>query len=144
MIKQIFTGIIDLIIQTNHDQKYHIIDLKTCGWGWKAEKKASTEVNYQLIYYKHFFAEIVQADPNDIETHFCLLKRTAKGKTFKDRVEIFRITSGPKKIKNALIVLNECVINANKKKFVKNKLNCIYCEYARTEYCDGLNKLRIR
>lgn len=37
-------------------------------------------------------------DPKDIETHFALIKRTAK----KNRVEFFRVSSGPKKHKMLL------------------------------------------
>lgn len=72
-----------------------------------------------------------------METHFCLLKRTAK----KDKIEFFRVTSGEKKINNSLKTLNECVDNVLRKNYVKNKLSCLKCEFNRTEYCDGLNSM---
>ena len=37
-------------------------------------------------------------EPSNIETHFALLKRTAKS----NKVEIFRVTSGKKKTENAI------------------------------------------
>lgn len=80
----------------------------------------------------------MEIERDQVETHFCLIKRTAKGKTFKERIEIFKTTSGDKRIKNSLKVLQDMVINAENKKYVKNKLNCINCEYARTLYCKGL------
>jgi len=60
-----------------------------------------------------------------------LLKRTAK----KNRVELFRVTSGPKKVSNALNILDKCVTNVEKKNFVKNKLSCSKCEFNKTIYC---------
>jgi ATP-dependent exoDNAse (exonuclease V) beta subunit len=95
--KNKFKGFIDLVIKTS-DGKYHIIDWKTCSWGWDARKRSDPMMTYQLTFYKHFWAKKHNVDPKMIETHFALLKRTAK----KDRVEIFRVTSGKIKTQNAL------------------------------------------
>jgi len=86
---------------------------------------------YQLTLYKHFFAKKYDIDPKDIETYFALLKRTAK----KDQVEIFRVTSGPKKTNNALNLLHQAVYNIDKKNFIKNRLSCRGCELYKTKYC---------
>lgn len=125
-----FYGFVDLIIKTS-DGKYHIIDWKTCSWGWDMEKRTSKEYTYQLTYYKHFLSKQLNVDPKMIETHFGLLKRTAK----KDRVELFRVTSGEKKVQNALNILDKCVTNVEKKNFIKNRLSCSQCEYNKTVYC---------
>lgn len=125
-----FKGYVDLILQTP-DGKYHIIDWKTCSWGWDMEKKSDPMTNYQLTLYKHFFSQIKNVDPKDIETHFALLKRTAK----KDNVELFRVTSGPKKVQNALKILNNAVHNISSGNFPKNRLNCKQCEFYKTEAC---------
>jgi RecB family exonuclease len=125
-----FKGYVDLILQTD-DGKYHIIDYKTCSWGWDLEKKSDPMTNYQLTLYKYFFGTLKGIDPKEIETHFALLKRTAK----KDHVELFRVTSGPKKVQNALKVLNVAVHNIAKGNFPKNRLNCKYCEFYETEDC---------
>lgn len=125
-----FKGYVDLILQTD-DGKYHIIDWKSCSWGWDTQKKSDPMTNYQLTLYKYFFSKIKNVDPKLIETHFALLKRTAK----KNQVELFRITSGPKKVDNALKVLNNAVYNIEKANFPKNKLNCKYCEFHKTEEC---------
>jgi len=129
-----FHGYIDLIIQTE-DGKYHIIDWKSTSWGWDLRKRSDIEITYQLTYYKYFFCKATGAQHKDVETHFCLLKRTA----VKDKIEFFRVTSGDKKISNALNVLNNCVTNIIKSnetgKYVKNKLNCERCEFHRTIHC---------
>ena len=125
-----FKGYVDLIVQTD-DGKYHIIDHKTCSWGWDMKKRSDAMTNYQLTLYKHFFGTLKGIDPKSIETHFCLLKRTAK----KDPIEIFRITSGTKKVENALKVLNNAVYNISKGTFPKNRLNCTYCEFNNGEDC---------
>ena len=42
-----FKGFIDLVIKTP-DGKYHIIDFKTCSWGWDIQKKTAPMTTYQL------------------------------------------------------------------------------------------------
>jgi hypothetical protein len=66
-----------------------------------------------------------------VETYFGLLKRTAK----KDKVEFYRVSSGPRKIKNALNILNKAVYNIHKNNHPKNRLNCAKCEFNKTQWC---------
>tara|TARA_R100000152_G_C6725927_1_gene151220 strand:+ start:189 stop:953 length:765 start_codon:yes stop_codon:yes gene_type:complete len=125
-----FKGFIDAVIKTP-DGKYHIVDWKTCSWGWDARKRSDPMVTYQLTLYKNYFAKKHNIDPKIIETHFALLKRTAK----KDRVEFFRVTSGPIKMANALKLLKKAVYNIEKKNTLKNRTSCRNCEFYRTEHC---------
>lgn len=125
-----FKGFIDLVIKTS-DGKYHIIDWKTCSWGWDSKKRRDPLVTYQLTLYKHYFAQKHNIEPSDIETHFVLLKRTAK----KDKVEFVRVTSGPKKTSNALNLLTKALYNINKNRFIKNRLACSKCKFYKTEHC---------
>ncbi len=129
-----YKGFIDLVIKTP-DGKYHIIDWKTCSWGWDSKRKSDRMTGYQLTFYKHFFALKHDIDPAKIETHFALLKRTAK----KNRVEIFKITSGRKKTENALNLLKKAIYNIQNKRFIKNRLACQspwgMCEFYNTEHC---------
>ena len=101
-----FKGFIDLVIKTA-DGKIHVIDWKSCSWGWDSRRKTDRMTTYQLTLYKHFFALKHNIDPKNIETHFALLKRTAK----KDKIEIFRVTSGIIKTNNALKLLNKALYN---------------------------------
>jgi ATP-dependent exoDNAse (exonuclease V) beta subunit len=125
-----FKGYIDLILKTE-DGKIHIIDWKTCSWGWDVEKKSDAITSYQLTYYKYFYSLKHNVDPKNIETYFGLLKRTAK----KDNVELFRVTSGPKKIQNALNLLNKFVHNVDKNFFPKNKMSCDNCDFKKLKVC---------
>ena len=68
-----FKGFIDLVIKTP-DGKVHILDWKSCAWGWDVEKKSDPMVTYQLTFYKHFYAKKHNIDPKTIETYFALLK----------------------------------------------------------------------
>ena len=128
-----FKGFIDAIIATP-DGKVHIFDWKTCSWGWDARKRSDALVTYQLTLYKHFFAQKMNVNSKDVETHFALLKRTAK----KNRVEFFRVTSGPKKTQNALKLMRTALYNIQNKRYIKNRLSCTGgygCKFYKTEHC---------
>ena len=125
-----FKGFIDLVLKTP-DGKVHVIDWKTCSWGWDMKKKSDPMVTYQLTYYKNFYAQKFNVDPKMIETHFALLKRTAK----KDRVEFFRVSSGTKKTENANNLLTKAIIAIKNNKHIKNRLSCDSCDFYKTEHC---------
>jgi len=128
-----FKGFIDLVIKTT-DGVYHVIDWKTCSWGWDSRRKADRMTTYQLTLYKHFFATKHNIDPENIVTHFALLKRTAK----KNRVEIFKVATGRKKTENALNLINTAVYNIQNKRHIKNRLSCTSgygCEFYNTKFC---------
>ncbi len=126
----LFKGFIDLVLKTP-DGKYHIIDWKTCSWGWKQEKKTDRLTTYQLTLYKKFFCQKHGIDPKMVETHFALLKRTAK----KDNVEIFRVTSGQKKTNNANDLLLKAIANISNSIKFKNRMSCDRCEFNKTINC---------
>ena len=126
---QNFKGYIDLVLKSRG--KYHIIDWKSCSWGWPARKRSDKILSYQLTLYKHFFAKKHQIEPENIETYFALLKRTAK----KNQVEVFRVTSGPKKIQNALNLLRKALYNISRENYIKNRTSCDMCEFYKTKHC---------
>jgi hypothetical protein len=128
-----FKGFIDAVVATP-DGKLHIFDWKTCSWGWDAKKRSEPMVTYQLTLYKKYFCQKMDVDPKDVETHFALLKRTAK----KDRVEFFRVTSGNRKTENALKLLNTALYNIKNQRYIKNRLSCTGgygCKFYKTEHC---------
>tara|TARA_Y100001963_G_scaffold102022_1_gene140392 strand:- start:1547 stop:2320 length:774 start_codon:yes stop_codon:yes gene_type:complete len=128
-----FKGFVDIILKTE-DGKYHVIDWKTCSWGWDSKKKSDPMTTYQLTLYKYYVHKKFDIPLDDIVTHFALLKRTSK----KDRVEIFKVTSGSRKIKNALNLMEKAVHNITNGNFIKNRLSCTSgfgCEFYKTEHC---------
>ena len=126
----IFKGYIDGVIATP-DGKVHIFDWKTCSWGWDAKRRSAPMTTYQLTLYKYFFARKMGIDPKNVETHFALLKRTSK----KDKVEFFRVTSGPRKTESATKLLKKALYNIKNKRYIKNRLSCKFCDFNKTEHC---------
>ena len=128
-----FKGFIDAVVATP-DGKVHIFDWKTCSWGWDSKKRSDKIITYQLTLYKKFFCQKMNVDPKDVETHFALLKRTAKN----NNVEFFRVTSGNIKTKNALKLLNTALYNIKNTRYIKNRLSCtggFGCKFHNTEHC---------
>ena len=117
-----FKGFIDLVLKLG-DDKYVILDWKTCSWGWDARKKNDKLLTYQLSLYKYFFAKKHDIPPENIETYFGLLKRTAK----KNRIEIFRVTSGNKKLANAVELLYDTIKGIEANIRLKKYENCNKC-----------------
>ena len=134
-----FKGFIDLVVYSKKDQKVHLIDWKTCSWGWKPQKKSDKILAYQLVFYKHFYARKYEVDPKDVDCHFVLLKRTAKpGK----KAEFVRVTAAKKRTTDALNALTKALHNINKQNYIKNRAACTgckdrfgTCEFYQTEYC---------
>ena len=129
----LFKGYVDLILK--EDNNYHIIDWKTCSWGWDNRKRSDKMIIYQLVLYKHFFCQKYGINPKMVHTHFGLLKRTSK----KDIVELFKVTSGPKRIENALELLHKAIKTIKSGIHIKNKLSCTSgygCEFYKTKHCN--------
>ena len=95
------------------------------------KRKSDSMTTYQLTLYKKFFCEKHGIDPKEVETYFGLLKRTAK----KDNVEIFRVTSGPRKVDNATTLLTNALTHITKQNHVRDRRSCQGCEFYKTEHC---------
>jgi len=128
-----FKGFIDLVLKTK-DGKYHIIDWKTCSWGWDSKRKTDRMTTYQLTLYKYYFAKKHNIDASKIETYFALLKRTAKN----NKAEMYKVSSGPKKTENAIKLLYKALYNIENSNHIKNRLSCTRgygCEFFNTSHC---------
>ena len=66
-IQKKFKGFIDLVVYTPDTKKFHIIDWKTCSWGWDSRKKTDKMITYQLTLYKNFWAKKHGKDFKDIK-----------------------------------------------------------------------------
>ena len=134
-----FKGFIDLVVYSKKDEKIHLIDWKTCSWGWRREKKSDKIMAYQLVFYKHFYARKYEVEPKDVDCHFVLLKRTAKPG---NKAEFVRVTAAKKRTTDALNALTKALHNINKQNYIKNRTACTsckdrfgVCEFYQTEYC---------
>ncbi len=134
-----FKGFIDLVVMSEKDKKVHLIDWKTCSWGWKREKKSDKTLAYQLVFYKHFYAQKYDVEPKDLECHFVLLKRTAKPGS---KVEFVRVTAAKKRTQDAMKALTTALYNITNERYIKNRNSCVNCkqrpgacEFYRTEHC---------
>lgn len=125
-----FLGFVDCVIKTE-DGRHHVIDWKTCSWGWNFHRKTDTMTTYQLSYYKHFYSKMSGIEFDNIDTHFVLMKRTAK----KDIIELVKVANGTKKVNNALKLLENTAYNVDSENFIKNKLSCGKCDFHKTEHC---------
>lgn len=124
-----FKGYIDLVVKKG--DTYHILDWKSCSWGWDAKKRSDKMIVYQLIFYKHYYALKHGIDPKNIECHFGLLKRTAK----RNEIEIFKVTSGKRRTENAMKLLVQAIHNIDNGVYIKNRLSCSMCEFKGTAHC---------
>lgn len=128
-----FKGFVDLILYTPDDDTYHIVDWKTCTWGWDSRKKNDAIMHYQLVLYKCFYAEKNKISLDKIKLHFILLKRTAKNS--ESAAELVSITSKEKKMSNAKGLLNEALYNIYNGKHIKYRTRCSKCKFNNTEHC---------
>lgn len=142
-----FKGYIDAVICSEHvirKKKKKIIwllDWKTTSWGWDRKKKQDPHKKRQLIYYKNFWSKKMNVSPKDIKCGFVLLKRTVSQKAIienpdkKLRCELLTVSVGEVSTKRALDVIDNMLYFVNKRKALKNKYSCDYCEYRETEHC---------
>jgi hypothetical protein len=92
---------------------------------------------YQLTLYKHFYSVIKNIDPKNIETYFVVIEKQKS----KSPLKTIRITSGPKKVANALRWMNDPLSAINRKIFIKNRTSCLRygeghpCYFYRSEHC---------
>jgi hypothetical protein len=130
-----FKGFIDGIIKCKGPRNkvlIWLIDWKTTGWGWSADKKGDPKVCAQLVLYKNFWASKTGTDPKDVRCAFALLKRTAKpGK----HCELITTSVGEVTTERSLKVINNMLHSVKKGIALKNRSSCMFCDYYNTPHC---------
>lgn len=127
-----FKGFIDLLL-LDEKGKYHVIDFKTCSWGWNKWKKSDKRKHYQISLYKKFVCQKLDIDPKLVETHFILLKRTPSENS--EPWEILRITSGSRKLDNATSWMVKTTKGIKRGLRIKNRTSCKFCPFHHTPQC---------
>lgn len=134
---QEFKGFIDIGVKKENGDII-IIDLKTCNSAYMFNKFKDKFKDYQLTLYKNFYCTSCNVDPKKVQTYFVLLERNEKSKK---PIAFVKISSGPRKIKNALVWLNKALNAINKNIWIKNRSNChkygeeYKCQFYKTEHC---------
>jgi hypothetical protein len=130
---QIFKGFIDIILEQK--DKIIIADFKTCSSIYMFKKYKDKYKDYQLTLYKHFYCQKHNMDPKNVETYFIPVERNRRSKR---PVSLLRVTSGPKKVKNALAWLYEPLNNVKKEgRWIKNRAACL--KYGEDKPCPFYN-----
>lgn len=129
-----FKGFIDLVIRTKKDGKINIIDFKSSSAGWYGKDRSDKLKLYQLIFYKVYYSQKHNMPMDDINTSFILLKRTVK----KDHIEVYPITSGEKRVGNAMELLEKTVRGIHTGRCWKNKYSCQKCYLLKNDQCEGV------
>lgn len=130
-----FKGFIDGIIRCKGPKNKMLtwlLDWKTTGWGWTADKKGDPMVCAQLVLYKNFWSTKTGTDPKDVRCGFILLKRSAKPLKHCELVttSVGEVTTG-----RSLKVINNMVASVKKGIAIKNRGSCTYCDYYNTPHC---------
>lgn len=130
-----FKGFVDAILTVKDKggkPKYWIIDWKTCGWGWAAEKQQDFKTQLQLILYKNFWSRKHNIDMKDIRCAFALLKRDADPG---ESVGLVRVSVGDITSARGMDVIDRHVKAVSKGTFIKNRNSCYFCEFQNTVHC---------
>jgi len=130
-----FKGFIDGIITCDGPRGKRLIwliDWKTTGWGWTAEKKSSPLVRAQLVLYKNYWSSKTGTDPRDVRCGFVLLKRAAKPDA---HCELVTTSVGDVTTERSLKVINNMVASVKRGIAIKNRSSCTFCDYRETEHC---------
>jgi hypothetical protein len=118
---QIFKGFIDLAFLQTTDDRIIIADFKSCNNSFFFNKYRDKWKDYQLTLYKYFYCQKHDIDPKKVETYFIPIERRRKAKK---PLSFVKVTSGPKKVQNALAWLQGALGAINRGTFIKNRGNC--------------------
>lgn len=127
---QKFKGFIDIVLDC--DGQIKLLDFKTSSSIFFFKEYQDKFKDYQLVFYKHFFAKEKSLDIDKIDLAFVILEKTTKEKNF----EIIDIPCGQRKIDNAMGYLNKALKSINSGIFLKNRTSCEkFCSYKDTIHC---------
>lgn len=132
-----FKGFVDLILKKENEEKYFLLDYKTCSWGWGKDKTTNPLTMGQIHAYKHFWKKNNPQinDLKDIKIGYILVKRTAK-KT--KRIQLLKTSAGEKTINKIIIDLEKMAKSFQKSSHFKNGVinsACDNCMFFATKHC---------
>lgn len=134
---QTFKGFVDIVLYLKNG-KIILIDFKTCRSNFMFNKFRDKFKDYQLTLYKYYYCLKYDIDPKLVETYFITIERPEKASK---PVSFVRVTSGPKKVRNALGWLQTALNAINEGRWRKNRASCLKygekypCPFYETPLC---------
>ena len=111
-----FKGFIDLVFYDERVDEWTIVDIKTSTKGWNKWAKADDKKKAQLLLYKEFFSKQFNIPLDKIKVEYFIVKRRipkdAEFAAMQKRVQEFRPTDGPRKMKEAVGLMENFVSQA--------------------------------
>lgn len=130
-----FKGFIDLVLKK--DNKYYLLDYKTCSWGWGKDKTQNPLYMGQIHAYKHYFMKMHPEieSTRDVKLGFVLVKRTGKKGS---RIQLLKTSAGEKTLGHIEDELKTMARTFQKEIHMKTgRMNnaCDNCSFFNTEHC---------
>jgi len=111
-----FKGFIDLVFYDERVDRWKIVDIKTSTSGWNAYAKKDDKKLAQILLYKQFFSKQFDIPIDKIDVEYFIVKRRvpveAEFAAMQRRVQEFSPTAGPRKVKQAVGLMEHFVENA--------------------------------
>ncbi len=111
-----FKGFIDLVFYDERVDEWTIVDIKTSTKGWNKWAKADDKKKAQLLLYKEFFSKQFNIPLSKIKVEYFIVKRRipkdAEFAAMQKRVQEFRPVDGPRKMKQAVELMENFVTQA--------------------------------
>jgi hypothetical protein len=112
----VFKGLIDLVFYDERVDEWTIMDIKTSTSGWNKFAKNDDKRKSQILLYKEFFSRQFNIPVEKINVEYFIVKRKvpveAEFASMQKRVQEFRPTDGPRKMKQAVNLMENFVHKA--------------------------------
>ena len=146
--KVYFKGKIDLVFYDERVDRWLIVDIKTSTKGWNKYQKSDDHKKAQVLLYKHYFSEQFNIPLDKIDVLYFIVKRhipvDAEFAIMQRRVQEFKPPAGPRKMKQAIQLLNNFVEQTvgQDGKYISKKYSttpsidaCKFCELKKNRKC---------
>ena len=143
-----FKGFIDLVFYDERVDEWTIMDIKTSTSGWNKYAKADDKKKAQLLLYKECFSKQFDIPLDKIKVEYFIVKRKvpidAEFASMQKRVQEFRPADGPRKMKEAVSLMENFVKSAvdregayiEKEYLPKpSKSACMFCGIKKMRLC---------
>ena len=112
----VFKGLIDLVFYDERVDEWTIMDIKTSTSGWSKFAKNDDKRKSQILLYKEFFSKQFNIPIEKINVEYFIVKRKvpreAEFASMQKRVQEFRPADGPRKMKQAVNLMENFVSKA--------------------------------